>query len=594
MGSIEDARNLARQGRTDEALRLLDATFDPSSRGDHFERALLYESLGAFRRALRELHLAARDEPNRPEILRRLADAAAEQGDSRTELAALERLAALTGHDPALARRIQTLRNPIPEDPPAAPHRPALPPVSDELVARMLALFCGREDFYARQWFADGRTAYTPVHEPLTPQALRHHLAGEQTLGIYLIRLDSTVALFVLDLDIKKAAMESARSDPDLARALRARVHSEGIRLRSALEELGFDPLFVDSGYKGRHLWVFLESPIPAESVHGFGRELVRLLSVNTPPELQIEFFPKQSGRSTAKGLGNLVKLPLGIHLRTGRRSSILGPDGSPLEDPLPRLRDIRRASRDEFWRAVDAVRARLPQVPASPQPARDQPGNASPPGPPPPPPAPPWTEADWDQNAPIRHLLAHCPVLARLKQKAVEERRLDHDEQLVLCHTLGHLPAGPPAVNWLFARCSDIARSRWMKSPHSGNPMSCPKIRQRIPHVTSKVDCNCAFEFAPEHYPTPLLHLRTLRVGEASPPAETATQAQTPQQIAQRYATLRRRAFEIQDELRRLEEAFVAVLRRAPDRTLAVEGGRWVLVEEQGVEEIRWEDASR
>src|SRR5205807_114972 len=95
------------------------------------------------------------------------------------------------------------------------------------------------------------------------------------------------------------------------------------------------------------------------------------------------------------------------------------------------------------------AGHAPTPEAPPAPAPVA--------PGPLPPEPAPAWTDADFEADPRMRHLLTHCPVLAELKRTVEEHRRLNHDEQLVLIHTLGHLPGGPQAVNYLLSRCVDV-----------------------------------------------------------------------------------------------------------------------------------------
>ncbi len=103
------------------------------------------------------------------------------------------------------------------------------------------------------------------------------------------------------------------------------------------------NPLFENSGYKGRHYWVFLEEPETADVLHLFGRLLLASQAMQLPPGMHLEFFPKQA-RVRSKGLGNLIKLPLGIHRRTGYRSLLLDDQGQPVPDALAALRSGSRA----------------------------------------------------------------------------------------------------------------------------------------------------------------------------------------------------------------------------------------------------------
>lgn len=78
-------------------------------------------------------------------------------------------------------------------------------------------------------------------------------------------------------------------------------------------------------------------------------------------------------------------------------------------------------------------------------------------------------------------------------------------------------LPEGVLAVNYLFDASIDVPAEARLQTPLSGNPVSCPKIRKRIPHITGQVDCNHSFGFASDHYPTPRLHLQTGVEGQAA-----------------------------------------------------------------------------
>ena len=190
---------------------------------------------------------------------------------------------------------------------------------------------------------------------------------------------------------------------------------------------------------------------------------------------------------------------------------------------------------------------------------------------------------------ASVRHLLAECPVLAELKRTVDEHRRLSHEEQLVLIHTLGHLPGGPQAVNYLFDKCIDVGPEKRMKDRLKGNPVSCPSIRKKIPHVTRRVVCKCPFEFAPDRYPTPVLYLLTLPAGGQTP--QPAAPSGDLASLARRFGVIERQREELQTQWQELRRALIAALAAAADRAVACEGGRYRLIETDGIEELRWED---
>lgn len=408
------------------------------------------------------------------------------------------------------------------------------------------------------------------------------------------MRLDGTVTFFALDLDIDKSALLRARGDPAFAQSLREALQIEGPRLLAVLRELGFSPLFENSGYKGRHFWVFLAEPASADAVHLMGRLFIAAQAPRLPLGMHLEFFPKQASLK-GKGLGNLIKLPLGIHRRTGRRSTLLDDRSQPLADQLEALRSAARLPRGALHAAIERLKSQAAELgvsAAGEQPAAEAPWEgerasepAAPRRPSPPPPAPIWTEADFEADPRIRHLLAECPVLAELKRHVDEHRRLSHEEQLVLIHSLGHVEGGPQAVNYLLHKCIDVGPEKLMKDRLKGNPVSCPSIRKKIPHITRRVPCSCPFEFAADRYPTPVLHLLTLK--ETSPAA--AAPATDVAGLAERYGVLDRQRTELERQWQELRAALIRALSLLPERQIACGGGHYRLEEKDGVEDLVW-----
>ncbi|MCY2967859.1 MAG: CRISPR-associated primase-polymerase type A1, partial [Planctomycetota bacterium] len=517
--------------------------------------------------------------------------------------------AVVAGLEPTTADRYRRqfgLTRPTDSAPRAA--QPEIVPADADCV-RMHTLFAGREDVHARQWARQGgETGYSPVHEPLTPAVIRSHLQGNHTVGVYVLRLDATATFFALDLDLDKQALQKARGNPEYAQQLRDALRAEGLRLLVALRELGFQPLFENSGYKGRHLWVFLEQPVAGEVLLQLGRRLLALLAPLGGSGLHLEFFPKQATLK-GQGLGNLIKLPLGIHRRTGYRSLLLDDAGEPAPNQLEMLRHAPRCPQSVLYAAIESLRDVPERVVGGGDDSSVGESRAKSSGSdklgvtggmipapkvsaPKPPALPPvWTEADFEADPRVRHLLAECPVLAELKQMVDQHRQLGHEEQLVLIHSLGHLEGGPQAVNHMFAKCLDVGPEKFMKDRLKGSPVSCPSIRKKIPHVTRRVACNCPFEFAADRYPTPVLHLLTL-------PADQSLPAPVPRSddlasLARRFGVLERRKAEVIAEWQELRRLLVEAIARHPDRQLACDGGTYRVESRDGVDELIWTEVA-
>lgn len=165
-----------------------------------------------------------------------------------------------------------------------------------------LRTLIGNRKAFAEQ-HADG--TYTPVRRPITNADLAAHLRGTQTFGTYVVEGDKARTL-VFDID---------DDDKDMVRAI-----------ARALVDLGFETKHVGnefSGRKGYHIWVVAAAYVPAAQLRRIGR------AVADEAGFTGEVFPKQD---EARDLGNLIKLPGGIHRVTGKPNNFQG----PLPRPVP------------------------------------------------------------------------------------------------------------------------------------------------------------------------------------------------------------------------------------------------------------------
>lgn len=151
----------------------------------------------------------------------------------------------------------------------------------------LLQTCIGRHDDYALQR-ANG--LYTRIGQPLTLDVLCAHLHGRLTLGTYVIDEQDCCRFAVYDADQQDGL-------PVLL-DLQRRLAADGI------------PSSLEGSRRGGHLRVFLARPTPAGVVRGW-------LYPYTPAG--VEFYPKQDTASHERP-GSLIRVPLGVHRRSGRR----------------------------------------------------------------------------------------------------------------------------------------------------------------------------------------------------------------------------------------------------------------------------------
>lgn len=175
--------------------------------------------------------------------------------------------------------------------------------------------------------------SYIPVESNPSPEEMTAHVYADHCLGSYTLLPDNTVRWICLDVDCKQ----------DLAKA---RNITEEIA-----ETLAFaNPVIEFSGGKGYHIWLFLHTPVTASRAKAFGIAVREAVGAPSSGDPHVEVYPKQEKLTKELPIGNLVKLPLGLHRKSGRRSvfcRVGSWETEPIEDPLPLL--LRRVELEEL-----------------------------------------------------------------------------------------------------------------------------------------------------------------------------------------------------------------------------------------------------
>ncbi len=151
-------------------------------------------------------------------------------------------------------------------------------------------VFFNRTDEYAVQ---TPEGSYFLVRRQVTQRLIISHLKGKVTLATYVLGKDDTSKFAVLDVD------------NDERRQALIRIHRE-LPL----------PSYLEASRRGGHLWFFFAEPVEGAVAKAFGLEIARIF------ELEAEVFPKQA---TSEGPGSCIRLPLGIHRKTGDRYPFVG-----------------------------------------------------------------------------------------------------------------------------------------------------------------------------------------------------------------------------------------------------------------------------
>mgnify|MGYP001149285513 CR=1 FL=1 len=348
----------------------------------------------------------------------------------------------------------------------------------DEDLKIFLKLFSGREGVHARQWINEyGKIGYYPVQRALDIEDVRQHINGKITLGMYLMRMDNTIKVAVIDIDLsKKLILNEQTKMIDMWQL----VFMDAVKIVRFLQNFEVTAYLESSGWRGVHVWLFFEQPIKARDVRAFLKLALR--KVGPPPEgINREIFPIQDAIDK-NSLGSLIKLPLGKHKLTDNRCLFIDLNGKPLENQFAFLWSIKTISSNKFYNALSNLNSSQA-----------------------------IQKFDIIETEKIDQMLKKCKVLKYLSQKAKQELYLNHYERLVLLNTLGHIgEEGKKAIHTIISNCTNYSYERtekWIRRM-SKFPLSCPKIRDWLGDITSVVGCYCEFNLGKNEYPSPLLHV--------------------------------------------------------------------------------------
>jgi hypothetical protein len=154
---------------------------------------------------------------------------------------------------------------------------------------KLYSLFVARDDVYGVEDSQGWRTE----RGKLTIAHIESHLKGEYTLGVYPFNRKGYVKWVLIDVDYKGGEL--------FYDYMCRKFGANSVCLE-------------DSGGKGVHIWAFLQ-PTPLWQIANKLDDMEQ--------ELKHRIFPKQR-EWKVDTIGNFVRLPLGVHHKTGNRSRIV------------------------------------------------------------------------------------------------------------------------------------------------------------------------------------------------------------------------------------------------------------------------------
>lgn len=358
-----------------------------------------------------------------------------------------------------------------------------------------LDLFKGRKEIHARQWVDEqGRWGFGRVERPVKIKDVYKHLQGEITLALYPVTATDGVHFIVFDVDTaRRSILESGSEELD---AFRDKAHQEILRIKSVCEQLKIALYIEDSGYKGRHGWLFFSEEVPAGQALSLGREIMKKAGGASEGVIW-ELFPM--GKSERHQ--SIIKLPLGINRKNNRRCLFLTDENHPWADQNLLLKSIQKNHFNEIAARLSPEGMGLPETSERAAPSRSP--VVVPPN--------------------VQKMVDGCRVIQHLINKARDTNYLSHYERLCLLYTLSFAgEEGSRLLHRVISYCInyDYRYTQGQIDRRKESPISCARIMEYFPELTESLSCNCTFDLPPRSYPSPILFLLEAEMEAAAPVA--------------------------------------------------------------------------
>lgn len=392
-------------------------------------------------------------------------------------------------------------------------------PTDNAFLTAFMSLFSGREGVHAQQRKLKGRNyGYNPVYEALDKKLLKSHLAGDKTLGLYFVKKDNTASMMAIDIDVSKPFLNDYINIFKERKRIQAILFETAVRLVQNAQSIGVEMLVELSGYKGVHLWAFSDFDLPARHWRLLGKWMnEQLYGVNA--EVSIEIFPKQD-MVPASGLGNLVKLPLGIHQKTGSRAVFVDSlNFRPFAQQREAIDGAIRITRSEFEEILGRITISQVSKSAKTVVRSDLSGEASV--------SPLKTDEGAKAESPdlslqvklklperftieIEKILSGCRPLYEILSSVIVEGRIEAGWRHVFIYIFSTVGEEGKVfvhqvLNQLDGYDPDKINGEIRAVPP--NTMSCNKVRKNLGSLALKVGCCCQFRLPEGCYASPVVH---------------------------------------------------------------------------------------
>lgn len=352
--------------------------------------------------------------------------------------------------------------------------------ISNEELNIYFNLFRGSEKKYGIQRLnvKESKVEEEYIEGPLTPEVIKRHIQGEVTAVLYPIRTDNTCSILCHSIFFKQRSISDTRSMKSYQDYMREKALGALNKLLSYLNSQNVPSYIEQYPTRGFRHWIFVSEFVHFLKLKNISKWVINRLS----PELP-DFDIEPASLTEGVGIGwqeRGLTLPLGVEPMSGERLFFIDSGGRPFKEQIAFMKKIRKIPFKALSEAIEEKK----------KPVYVDRSKAFPPN--------------------ISLLLKKCKVVNHLVKNFMAGYSANYDEKIILLYTIGLLDTQGNILHSIFEKLPDydfnkLERIRERLKP---NPISCVRIREIVPQLTSYYGCNCIFDLSDGRYPSPVMHV--------------------------------------------------------------------------------------
>ena len=353
---------------------------------------------------------------------------------------------------------------------------------STAAIRKFLSLFSGREDVFAIQL----SNSYKPIRRSLNYKDIAEHLSGKKTVGVYQLKKDTSIKFAAYDVDIKKTFLNNEKryvyeeNAKTVAKKLFFELNSEGIK--SYLEY---------TGNRGYHIWIFFDEPILSYKVKPVMETILNRIELEEG--IDVEIFPKQI--ELHGGLGNLIKVPLGIHRKTNKKCLFVDTNFENIRNQISYLMEIEenpKSVMEALYKEIDEEELSLKPLVKKQKIKRSKSSSQS---------VKRHLRRTLGINSPneVEIVIAGCHILSQIVHNIEQKAFISEEEEEILVKSLINFQMGEWYLKNELKKTVNFSQKRFnmLIKRAKGVPITCEEIRKIILNKGLSLDlekCVCKF----------------------------------------------------------------------------------------------------